>query len=192
MDGNRCGAMRLNKKIKVFAVIFIVLVFIGAAVFALVKAVGEKKANVLKMLPDGVDLRIQDFVYTEVGQDNIQWELKAKSAQYQKNKNLALLDQVHLKLTTNKGKVFIMTGDKGEMVTDKKDFEIRGHVVIISDTGDKFMTDYLRYNDSRQKIFTDAPVMMENKRMKVKGGGLVIFIKAGELTLSPGVKAIIN
>jgi len=182
----------LNKKIKIFAVIFIVLVFIGAAVFALVKVVGEKKANVLKILPDDVDLRIQDFVYTEVGQDNIQWELKAKSAQYQKNKNLALLDQVHLKLTTNKGKVFIMTGDKGEMVTDKKDFEIRGHVVIISDTGDKFMTDYLRYNDSGQKIFTDAPVMMENKRMKVKGGGLVIFIKAGELTLSPGVKAIIH
>ena len=182
----------MNKKNKIFTVMLVVFVFIGVAVFAIFKAMDEKKENILKILPDDADLRIQDFVYTEVGQDDMQWDVKAKSAQYQKKTNLAMLDQVQIKLTTKKGKVFIMTGDKGEMLTDKKDIVIQGHVVVTSDTGDKFMTDNLRYSDDRKKIYTDAPVEMENARMKVQGGRLVIFTKTGELTLSSGVKAKIN
>jgi LPS export ABC transporter protein LptC len=184
--------MKLKKNNKVFAAILVILAIMGAAVFAFVQVVGEKKDHVLKILPDDADLRIQDFVYTEVGQDNLQWDLKAKSAQYQKKMNLALLDQVQVKLTAKEGKVFILTGDKGSMDTDKKDIEIKGHVVIVSDTGDKFTTDYLRYSDGQKRIYTDAPVVMENKRMKVEGGKMVISMKAGELTLSSGVKATIN
>jgi LPS export ABC transporter protein LptC len=186
------GNIRLNKKIKIIIVALIVFVLIGVAVFAVVKVIGKKKANILKILPDEADLRIQDFVYTDVGQDNIRWEVKAKSAQYQKKQNLALLDQVQTKLTTQEGKVFIMTGDEGRMLTDKKDVEIKGHVVIISDTGDKLSTDYLRYSEAEKKIYTDAPVTMESKRMKIQGVGLVIFMNSGEITFSSRVKAKIN
>ncbi|MDP2854939.1 MAG: LPS export ABC transporter periplasmic protein LptC [Smithellaceae bacterium] len=184
--------MRLNKKVKIIAATLIIVVFVAAAIFTMVRLIGEKKANIIKILPNEADVRIQDFVYTEVGQDNIRWEVKAKSAQYQKKQNLALFDQVQIKLTTKEGKVFTMTGDKGEMLTDKKDVEIKGHVVIISDTGDKFTTDYLRYSDAQKKITTNAPIMMESKRMKIHGVGLSIFINKGELTLSSGVKAKIN
>lgn len=184
--------MRLNKKVKIIAAALIILVLVAAVIFAIVQVIGEKKANIIKILPNEADVRIQDFVYTEVGQDNITWEVKAKSAQYQKKQNLALFDQVQIKLTTQEGKVFTMTGDKGEMLTDKKDVEIKGHVVITSDTGDKFLTDYLRYSDAQKKIYTDAPVVMENKRMKIQGVGLSIFMDKGELTLSSGVKAKIN
>ena len=184
--------MRLNKKVKIIAATLIIVVFVAAAIFAMVRVIGEKKANIIKILPNEADVRIQDFVYTEVGQDDIRWEVKAKSAQYQKKQNLALFDQVHIKLTTKEGKVFTMTGDKGEMLTDKKDVEIKGHVVIISDTGDKFTTDYLRYDDAQKKIYTNAPTVMESKRMKIQGAGLSIFINKGELTLSSGVKAKIN
>ncbi len=184
--------MRLNKKVKIIAATLIIVVFVAAAIFIMVRLIGEKKANIIKILPNEADVRIQDFVYTEVGQDNIRWEVKAKSAQYQKKQNLVLFDQVHIKLTTKEGKVFTMTGDKGEMLTDKKDVEIKGHVVIISDTGDKFMTDYLRYSDAQKKIYTNAPIVMESKRMKIQGVGLSILINKGDLTLSSGVKAKIN
>ncbi len=165
---------------------------VAAVIFVVVRVIGEKKANIIKILPNEADVRISDFVFTEVGQDDIRWEVKAKSAQYQKKQNLALFDQVQIKLTTKEGKVFIMTGDKGEMMTDKKDVEIKGHVVITSDTGDKFSTDYLRYSDAQKKIYTDAPVVMEGNRMKIQGVGLSIFMNKGELTLSSGVKAKIN
>ena len=192
MHGRSKERMKLNKKNKVITITIIILVLVAAVIFAVVQSIGEKKANILKILPNEADVRISDFVFTEVGQDDIRWEVKAKSAQYQKKQNLALFDQVQIKLTTKEGKVFIMTGDKGEMLTDKKDVEIKGHVVITSDTGDKFSTDYLRYSDVQKKIYTDAPVVMEGNRMKIQGVGLSIFMNKGELILSSGVKAKIN
>jgi LPS export ABC transporter protein LptC len=90
------------------------------------------------------------------------------------------------------GKSFILTADKGEMFTDTKDVKIIGNVVITSDAGDKFHTDYLNYNEEERKFFTDAPVTMENKVMKIKGVGLTLFVKKGQLKLSSMVKAKIK
>jgi len=170
----------------------IALILACAVVFAIFKVSGEKKSNIIKILPDEADVRIQDFVYTEVGQENIRWEVKAKTAQYQKKLNLALFDHVQIKLTTQEGKVFHMTGDEGRMQTDTKDVEIKGHVIVTSDTGDQFSTDYLRYSDAQKKIHTDAPVTMESRRMKIQGVGLSILMNKGELLVSSGVRAKIN
>jgi LPS export ABC transporter protein LptC len=147
--------------------------------------------NLLKALPD-VDLKIKGFNYTEVGEANAKWEVKADIATYDKKQNLAVFDRVQIKLTTSDGKVFIMNGDKGQMFTDTKNIEIKDNVVIISDTGDKFSTDHLSYNDAEKKFYTDAPVTMENKRMKITGVGLTLFMNTGELNLSSLVKAKIN
>lgn len=162
------------------------------ATVTIVKINETKFKNLVKILPDNVDLQMKGFVYTEVGEGNSQWEVKAKTATYYKKQNLALFDQVQIKLTMSDGKVYLMTGDKGQMLTDKKDVEIKGNVVITSDAGDKFSTDYLKFNDAEKKFYTDAPVIMENKRMKIKGVGLTLFINNGQLNLSSMVKAKIK
>jgi LPS export ABC transporter protein LptC len=156
-----------------------------------VKFNGKKPGNLLKALPD-VDLQIKGFTYTEVGEANAKWEVKAETATYNKKQNLAVFDRVQIKLTTSDSKVFVMSADKGQMLTDKKNIEIKGNVVIISDTGDKFSTDHLNYNNAEKKFYTDAPVTMENKRMKITGVGLTLFMNTGELNLSSMVKAKIN
>jgi len=184
--------MKLGKKAKAITIILIVSVLTAAVIFAIIQVAGGKKASIIKILPNEADVRIQDFVFTEVGQDMIRWEVKAKSAQYQKKQNLALFDQVQIKLTTKDGKVFTMQGDKGEMLTDKKDVEIKGNVLITSNEGDQFTTDYLRYSDAQKRIYTDAPVAMESKRIKMRGVGLSILMNKGELTVSSEVKAEIK
>src|SRR5512145_1298415 len=118
--------MRLSRAVKITVAVIIVLILACAVIFAIFKVGGEKKSNIIKILPDEADVRIQDFVYTEVGKENIRWEVKAKTAQYQKKLNLALFDHVQIKLTTQEGKVFLMTGDEGRMQTDTKDVEIKG------------------------------------------------------------------
>jgi LPS export ABC transporter protein LptC len=85
-----------------------------------------------------------------------------------------------------------MSADKGQMLTDKKNIEINGHVVITSDNDDRFSTDHLSYNDAEKKFYTDAPVTMENKRMKLTGTGLTLLINKGELNIPSMVKAKIN
>jgi LPS export ABC transporter protein LptC len=183
--------MKLDKRTMIIsAVLLVVAMAVGS--FLIIKNIGIKPENILKSLPDNVDLQINDFVYKEVGDDNSKWEVKAKTAQYLKKQNLALFDQVQIKLTTAQNKVYMMTGDKGQMSTVKKDIEIRGHVVIVSDSGDRFTTNHLNYSDAENKFYTDAPVTVENQQMRIQGVGLTIFMKTGELNLTSAVKARIN
>jgi len=182
--------MKLNKKATIISAVIIVALI--AVVGTLIKNSSVRPKNVLKILPDHIDLQIKDFVYTEVGEANSKWEVKADTAQYIKKQNLAIFDKVRAKLTTADGKIYNMTGDKGQMLTEKKDVEIRGNVVIVSGSGDRFSTDYLKYSDAEKKLYTDAPVVMENKRMKLKGVGLTIYMNTGELNLSSLVKARIK
>lgn len=184
--------MKLNKKKKLIILILAVISLGALLAFLVLDGAGGKKANIIKILPGEADVRIENFVFTEVGRDNMRWEVKSNTAQYEKKHNLAIFDQVWVKLTAPDGKVFVMTGDRGEMLTDKKDLEITGHVVITADSGEKFSTDYLKYSDSMKKIYTDAPVVMESERIRVQGTGLSIFIDKGELALSSGVKASIR
>ena len=184
--------MKLSKK-KTIIISGLVIVLVAAVVIAvIIRNISDKPQNILKILPDHVDLQIKDFIYTEVGEANAKWEVKAQTAQYNKKQNLALFDQVQIKLTTAEKKVYVMTGDKGQMLTDKKDIEIKGNVIIVSDSGDRFTTDYLKYSDAGKKFYTEAPVIMENKRMKITGIGLTLFMNTGELNLSSSVKAKIN
>jgi len=183
--------MKLSKKSIIISSIVFVLITILITAVAIIKINVNKPVNLLKALPD-VDLQIKGFNYTEVGEANAKWEVKAETATYDKKENLAVFDRVQIKLTTSDSKVFVMSADKGRMFTDKKNIEIKDNVVIISDTGDKFSTDHLNYNDAEKKFYTDAPVTMENERMKITGVGLTLFMNTGELNLSSPVKAKIN
>ena len=183
--------MKLSKKTIIISSVVVVLIAILITAVAIIKIKINKPVNLLKALPD-VDLKIKGFNYTEVGEANAKWEVKADTATYDKKQNLAVFDRVQIKLTTSDGKVFEMSADKGRMFTDKKNIEIENNVVIISDAGDKFSTDHLSYNDAEKKFYTDAPVTMGNKRMKITGQGLTIFMNKGELNIPSMVKATIN
>ena len=184
--------MKLSKRTKIISAAIIAFVVLLVVVVTIISISRAKTKNLLKILPEQVDLEIKGFVYTEVGENNSKWEVKADSATYQRKQNLAIFDRVQIKLNASDGKIYFMTADKGKMLTDKKDIKINGNVVITSNEGDKFTTDYLNYSDAEKKFFTNAPVTMENKRVKIKGTGLTLFINSGKLNLSSMVKAKIK
>lgn len=156
---------------------------------------GEKKVppeSSLKVLSDKVDAQIKDVLYTEIGDDDLKWEIKADAARYVKKENLAIFENVRVRLVMAGGRTFVMTGDRGEFATDKRDIGIKGHVRIVTDCGDAFTTDHLRYTNAEKRITTDAPVIMENNRMQISGKGMNLSLKQQELTLLARVKARIR
>lgn len=184
--------MRLSRKKIIISSIVIIVLMVVIAVVAIIKLDTIKPKNMLKILQDSVDLQIKGFVYTEVGNSNAKWEVKADTATYDKTKNLVALDKVYIKLTTSDDRTYEMTADKGQMETEKKIIEIIGNVVITSDQGDRFLTDRLNYNDSEKKFYTDAPVIMQNKQMRITGKGMSLYMDKGELAIPDKVKATIN
>jgi LPS export ABC transporter protein LptC len=183
--------MRWTKKKKMIAGLLLVAVF---AVFASVMILKNRitPETILKILPDEADFHIKDFVFTEVGKEKEKWEVRAETAEYNKKENLAELTNVHIKLTTAEGKVFEMTGDRGRIQTEAKTGEITGNVGIVSDAGDRFSTQSLRFSDREKTISTDDAITMENRQMKIQAVGLTVNITSGELKLLSGVRAKIN
>lgn len=184
--------MKLSKKTVIFSSVVIVFLAILVVVAAIIRTNVTKPKNLLKVLQESVDLQIKGFVYTEVGEKNSKWEVRADTATYDKKQNVAVLDMVQIKLTTSDGKIFLMSADKGRLLTKEKNVEITGHVVITSADGDKFTTDHLSYSDTEKKFYTDAPVSMEKGKMKITGKGLTLFMKDGSLSIPSTVRAKIN
>ncbi len=123
----------------------------------------EPEKALLKIMSDRVDLQVRNVHYTEVGDSGMKWEIRADTARYQKKENLAFFDKLTVKLVMKDGKTFVMTGDQGRLNTESRDMEIEGNVGIVSENGDRFKTDRLRYRNADKVIETDRPVVMENE-----------------------------
>lgn len=184
--------MKLSRKTIIITSVFIIAIVALIYVFFINKGKVTKTEAIVKQLQNSVDLKIKGFVYTEVGAAGSKWEVKAETATYDKDQKIAELDQVKVKLVTSDGHVYDMSADKGQVMTQEKSIEIKGNVMVNSDNGDTFFTEYIKYSDAEKKFYTDAPIRMENKRMKITGNGLVIFMNKGELSIPSAVKAIIN
>jgi LPS export ABC transporter protein LptC len=67
--------------------------------------------------------------------------------------------------------------------------EIEGNVGIVSENGDRFTTDRLRYRNAGKRIETDRPVVMENRSVRVSGVGMIFSLEGKKVTLLSQVRA---
>lgn len=165
------------------------LVLAAAGSWWLVRNRDAIPKQALQIMAENVDLQVQNVTYTDVGSSGEKWEVKADSARYMRGEKIALFDRVAVKLILADGQTFHLTGDQGRLKTDLKDMDITGNVVILSDRGDRFTTERLRYVHAEKKIFTTDPVFMENDRLKVRGVGLTLRLDSRDLKLSSRVQA---
>jgi len=152
----------------------------------------EETQTGLKIIDDNVDLYIRDVHFTEVGDSGNRLEINADSATFHRKENLARFDRVRMKLILPDGKTYELTADRGQLRTDLKDVEIEGNVVILSNRGDRFTTDRLKYSDGEKKIHTEDPVTLSNPRFEMKGKGMVLLLKSEHVTIAGGIKARIH
>ena len=173
-------------------ILFIVILLASALTATAVVVIEMRKdpgKALLKIMSDRVDLQVRDVHYTEVGDSGMKWEIRADTARYQKKENLAFFDKLAVKLIMKDGKTFVMTGDHGRLNTESKDMEIEGNVGIVSENGDRFKTDRLRYRNSDKVIETDRPVAMENRSVQVSGVGMVVSLEGKTVAILSQVRA---
>ena len=170
-------------------VLLVALLTLGVAFY-----LNSRKASqgtTLKIIPDRVDVQVKDVFYTEMGDSDAKWEIRADSATYQKKDNLAVFDRIAVKLTTKDGQV-VMSGDRGELDMKKKDIRIYGNVDIMTDRGDRLKMDRLNYSHAHRRISTDAVVTIENPRMRVSGKGMTLSLADREMRLLSNIKASVK
>jgi len=176
----------------VLVTVALILVAVFAILLFLWQQGKDASKKILKVLPDHVDMQVRDVLYTDISADGSKWEIKAKTVTYVRKENVALFDQVVVKMIPSDGRVFIMTGQKGRFWTTTKDLDVTGDVVIISEQGDRITMDVLRYSDRDKILSTDSEVTLDNQTTRLKGKGMRMDINKRHVKIMSHVDALIK
>ena len=177
---------------KRFIIGLLIGVIITSVLFFFLRVKEKEETGVLKVIADKADLYIRDFHFTEVGDPDTTWNIRADSARYMRNENVAVLEHVTVKMTRSDGAIYHLKGDEGQFHTDSKDMIISGNVQIFSENGDHVTTDYITYSDTEKKVSTRNVVTMKNNYITLRGVGLSILLKRNHLALLSKVDALID
>ena len=152
----------------------------------------SKESPVLKIMPENVDLQVKDVHFTEVGDPDSTWDIKAETAQYKKKENLAIFEKVQITMIRPDGRTFSMSGDHGNVNTQTRDAEIFGNVVLTSNRGDKISTDKVVYSGKEKKASTDDRIVFTRPGLDLKGKGMVFFVDKQHIQLLSEIKAVVT
>lgn len=133
--------------------------------------------------------KMTDFRYTRTVEGRKEFEVKAHSAVYFDNGKKAEFEKASIAFYSKDGTHLVLTADRGTVMTDSKDIEASGNVIIESDEGYRVGTDKLSYKDAEKLIYTDEPILLASEKISVSGVGLRLFIEDQKLEILQSVMA---
>lgn len=169
----------------------VITLILAGGVFFLVMGKGKKETP-LKIIPEGIDVQLQEVVYTDLGKDGTKLQIWAKKGQYMRGEGKAVFEQINAVIERPGGDRYTLTGEKAIIGTEKKTADIYGNVMITTNNGDRIRTDSIHYSEKERKLWTDDRVVHEGPRMKIQGRGLVVYLDKKELKLKDQVKALVE
>ena len=181
----------MKRRKRTVLILAILAAVLSLSVFLAIRMIGKSPEKaLLKILSDKVDLEVRNVRFTEVGDSGMNWEITADTARYQKKENLAIFERMKVRLVTSGGETYVMTGDRGLLHTVSRDMEIEGNVVIVSENGNRLLTDRLRYRNAEKRIESDRPVGMENQTVRISGVGMIFSLDQKKVSLLSQVRAV--
>jgi LPS export ABC transporter protein LptC len=180
-----------RKKILIVLAVGLAVLLILAGIRYTVSEKTPRKTS-LKIMDDQVDLQVMKVHYTEATEEGVKWEVNADSAQYRRKENLAVFKNPRIKLMMPNGRTFVLSGTEGSLNQDSKDMELSGNVLLVSNSGDSFKTDSLKFSGREKRCYTSSSVSLKNSRIQVDARGMSISLKEEHLTLLSEVKAYLH
>ncbi|MDT8443927.1 MAG: LPS export ABC transporter periplasmic protein LptC [Desulfuromonadales bacterium] len=177
---------------------FLLILALGLALTLLVViAMRYRPENQLqalvKALPKGVDIALQDIDYTHIEAGQARWHLVAQ--QVERNATSGGLDLIspHLNFFDKKAELQgVLQADKGEVSDDYQQIKLRTDVVLKNSAGYTIYTDRLDYDHATQIATTDAQVLLVSDDLRLEGTGMTFYLKTKQLKLHADVTAVLN
>jgi LPS export ABC transporter protein LptC len=183
--------MKLSKLV-ILICMGVVLVAVGG--YLLFGGGGNEADEVIQEMEQDAktaDLSLEEIHYVETKGDKKEWELMAKSGQHFRQEDYTTLQDLTVTFYADKGRIITLKGDEGSM-KGRKEIEVRGNVVITSSDGYRVTTNSLRYEEEKQRIFTEDPLTLEGKGLQVKGVGVVVDLTTQKLFILRKVQTVIE
>ncbi len=115
-----------------------------------------------------------------------EWELEAATATLAKEKNQAILTQVHVVFYTQNKDTVILTSDQGILDTETHDMDFQGNVVVRHQTY-TLKTDKLHYKKKPHIIHSDTKVWLEKPDAAMEADTMEIRINDNQVILQGNV-----
>lgn len=177
---------------KVRTVLFclIGLMFAGLAV-GLVRFHDLKKEPeaVLALLPESSDVSLNDIHHVATRDGVKEWTLDAESVRYNKAENKSILKDVTMTFFLKNGESVHVTGDDAVFLTDTKNMEIFGNVVVRNGPNE-MKTERLRYDDQNRSVSTDTPIMVKGDGIRLMGNNMAFSFASEQATVWGDVNAV--
>lgn len=148
--------------------------------------------ELLEMLPENIDLALEELHYTQNEDGRRRWTLDADTAEYLNGVNVAKLETVKL-LFYDQGEFgdVHLSADRGKLLQDSQQVDLVGNVVVTTARGDRLLTDSLHYDDQQHRVTTDDPVQMESQQGTLTGVGLQIDVNLGRMIVKRDVHVVL-
>lgn len=150
-------AKRTNKiRILIVAVICICCATI-VTVFLYYRRLPDQARDLVSSIPAGADLTIADIHQTATRDGRKEWSLDATSARYLNAEKRVILTELSMTFYLENQQDLQLTADSGVLLTESKDVEISGNVVVKSNDA-RLKTQDLRYRHEQRMLTSLSPV----------------------------------
>ncbi len=153
----------------------------------------QNPEEILNMLPENVDLALENLHYTQNEEGQRRWTLDADKAEYQRDSSVAELEVVKL-LFYAAGQFGDLTlqADQGQLTQETRRVDVWGNVVLTTGRGEQLFTERLHYDDKTRQLSTEEPIRFLSSQAELTGTGLQIDIDQGRMLVKKNVWMLLS
>jgi len=169
----------------------LIVLSVAALVITLVINLSEDDPEeLLDLLPMQVDLSLEKVHYTQTEGGRRRWTLDAESAAYQREEGLISLQNVEMVFyQAGRFAEIKMTAEEGQYNQHQGQVEVWGDVEIVTDQGERFNTERLRYEQASEQVSSEQKVRMTSPQLELSGEGFRLDLESGRMSLQRNVHA---
>jgi len=146
------------KKLKLFFLAFIVVALTAViAVFINYRRVLENPEKLISSFPVDSNLSIGKIHQTSTKNGVKEFSLDAASAYYTASKKTVVLNDLSVTFFLKNKQEVYLTANKGILITDSKDIEITGNVIVKNESS-RLFTEKIQYKHGRRLLLSKVPV----------------------------------
>ena len=135
-------------------------------VYALYRRGIDAGADLIKSMPKGPSLTIENLRHTAAREGSTEWTLEAAKAKMAGNRKSATLTDVSVVFFADDGGEVHLTADTGHLNLRSNDLKVTGNVVVWQQDY-RIVTENLEYQNRQQLLVANAPVTVTGTTVSV-------------------------
>ena len=172
-------------------VLALVLAVILLAMIAMRYRPENNLQTLVKALPEGIDVSLQDIDYTHIEAGRARWRLVARQVERQAKTSTLVVSNPQMSFYDEQGEVTgSLQADTGEVSEDYRKVRLHDQVVLENTSGYTLSTDRLMYDHDSQTVTTPSLVRLESSGVYLEGRDLVFHVQTKKLELNEQVRGV--